>query len=94
MIDKSELRLLLEKFDDGTSPGSWLTENDVAGVMQQYDVDSSGDISFEEFMVLAKDGALMHGALSIYEDAFKVAAVDGEGVSYHIKPGLLLTPII
>lgn len=43
-------------------------------------VDGSGDISYEEYEVLARDGALMHGALRDYEAAFKAAAGgDGSG---------------
>ena len=29
--------------------GAWLTDDEVDKVMQQYDADGSGDISFEEF---------------------------------------------
>ena len=56
-----------------------MTEEDVDDVMSQYDADGSGDISFAEFKAIARDGALMHGALRDYEAAFRAAAADGSG---------------
>jgi len=78
------LRLLLEKFDDGSPAYNWLTDADVESVMRRFDTDGSGDISFEEFAVLAQDGALMRGALRSYEQAFNAVAKDGSsGLSAH-----------
>ena len=50
----------------------------------------SGDISFEEFTTLAHDGALMHGALQNYEEAFHAAAKDGNSGLTAQELGVLL----
>lgn len=82
VIDRRELRVLLEGFEDGkVAPGEhWLTDEEVNSVMSQYDQEGDGVITKEAFEHLAKDGVLLHGTLQQYSDAFEVVDSDHDGL--------------
>jgi Ca2+-binding EF-hand superfamily protein len=65
VIDRDELRQLLERVGDGEDEVSmhWLTDEDIAGVMAQYDTNGDGVISFEEFVRMSQDKIFLTGKL-------------------------------
>eukprot|EP01024_Parvocaulis_polyphysoides_P061484 TRINITY_DN6811_c0_g5_i1.p1 TRINITY_DN6811_c0_g5~~TRINITY_DN6811_c0_g5_i1.p1 ORF type:complete len:409 (+),score=55.72 TRINITY_DN6811_c0_g5_i1:62-1288(+) len=81
VIDREELRALLESTESGNVylTTRWILDEDVEEIMNAYDVDSSGDISFDEFVKLCEDGILLEGTLQEYEDAFKSADASSNG---------------
>ncbi|EFJ46357.1 hypothetical protein VOLCADRAFT_105559 [Volvox carteri f. nagariensis] len=81
-IDREELRNLLESMESGEVyllSQHWLPEEELDAVMQTYDTNKDGVISFEEFKQIAYDGILLEGALSEYESAFKAVDKSGNG---------------
>ncbi|KAK9861219.1 hypothetical protein WJX84_007549 [Apatococcus fuscideae] len=81
VIDKDELKLLLETVEDGFAcpTTQWIQDNEVEEVMNLYDKTGSGDITFDEFKALANDGVLLKGKLGEYADAFSAVDKDGNG---------------
>eukprot|EP00884_Botryococcus_braunii_P015389 jgi/Botrbrau1/2533/Bobra.0079s0021.1 len=82
VIDRNELKILLESLDGGNENilEQWLTDEDVDKVMAQYDTNRNGVIDFDEFIKLAQDGLLLEGKLAEYEAAFKSVDTSGNGV--------------
>lgn len=57
----------------------WLTEADVAAMLQAHDKDGDGKLNASEFEAMATtDGILLRGSLQEYEAAFDAA--DGDGL--------------
>ncbi|KAI3431308.1 hypothetical protein D9Q98_004367 [Chlorella vulgaris] len=81
VIDRDELQKMLERVGDGEDevPMHWLTEEDIDGVMAQYDTNGDGVISFEEFVRLGQDKIFLTGKLEEYCTAFKAADSGGDG---------------
>ncbi|GAB4819539.1 hypothetical protein N2152v2_006585 [Parachlorella kessleri] len=81
VIDRQELRGLLERVGDGQEAVhlDWLTEEDVEHIYQQYDINKDGVISFEEFVAMALDNILLEGKLEEYQQAFRSADEGGNG---------------
>eukprot|EP01023_Acetabularia_acetabulum_P044590 TRINITY_DN4480_c2_g2_i1.p1 TRINITY_DN4480_c2_g2~~TRINITY_DN4480_c2_g2_i1.p1 ORF type:complete len:313 (+),score=83.12 TRINITY_DN4480_c2_g2_i1:151-1089(+) len=81
VIDREELRALLESTESGSAylTTRWILDEDVDEIMKVYDVDDSGDISFDEFVKLVDDGILLEGTFQEYEDAFNAADSSGNG---------------
>lgn len=80
-IDKYELRGLLESTEGGSVylTQHWYTQEEVDRIMAMYDVDESGDITFDEFCKLAYDGLLLEGTLEEYEAVFRAFDKSGNG---------------
>ncbi|PNH02827.1 putative calcium-binding protein CML25, partial [Tetrabaena socialis] len=81
-IDREELRNLLESMENGEVyllSQHWLPEDELDRVMETYDVNKDGVISFEEFKNIVYDGMLLEGALNDYESAFKAVDLSGNG---------------
>ncbi|KAL4440573.1 hypothetical protein ABPG75_003574 [Micractinium tetrahymenae] len=81
VIDRDELRSLLERVGDGEDevPMSWLTDDDVSEVLALYDTNGDGVISFEEFVRMAQDKIFLTGKLEEYRDAFRAVDAGGNG---------------
>lgn len=81
MLQRDELRALLEKVGDGqeTVPMHWLTDADLDDLFEQYDRDRNGAISLDEFMLLAQDNVFLTKELSAYKSAFNAVDVGGDG---------------
>ncbi|GLC40129.1 hypothetical protein PLESTB_000880200 [Pleodorina starrii] len=81
-IDREELRNLLESMESGEVyllSQHWLPEEELDLVMQTYDTNKDGVISFEEFKQIVYDGILLEGTLAEYESAFKAVDKSGNG---------------
>ena len=72
-LDVRELESLLR------TAGLTLTPTDVARLLAQYDEDSSGTLSMDEFIVLARRELALAGELEIYAAAFQAADADNSG---------------
>lgn len=81
VLDRYELRDVLEKALLGTEsvPLKWLTDDDLDQIMEQYDENNDGFISFEEFKVLAQDKVFLSAALSEYKAAFSAIDSNNNG---------------
>ncbi|BDA48418.1 probable calmodulin-like protein 5 at N-terminal half [Coccomyxa sp. Obi] len=81
VIDREELRALLESTDSGAqySITRWLEDNDLDKIMQNYDANNDGVIQFEEFSKLAQDNILFTGKIEEYEAAFNLVDTEGKG---------------
>ena len=72
---------MLESVDGGRACTleHWLTEADVAAMLQAHDKDGDGKLNASEFEAMATtDGILLRGSLQEYEAAFDAA--DGDGL--------------
>jgi len=82
-IDLDELRALLETTCSDSVESHliqhWLSEEEVARVMSQYDLDRSGDLDRNEFEQLVADGLLLDEKLADYKAAFDAVDTDGSG---------------
>lgn len=78
VIDKQELRSLLESVGGDAPKEHWLTDTELDAIYQLYDKDSNGTISFDEFVHLAEDGVLLEGKLHEYEAIFQAMDTDGD----------------
>ncbi|CAL5224412.1 g7094 [Coccomyxa viridis] len=81
VIDREELRALLESTDSGSqySLTHWLEDDDLDKVMRNYDENGDGVIQFEEFCKLAQDNVLFSGKIEEYEAAFNLVDTDKKG---------------
>ncbi|KAK9917519.1 hypothetical protein WJX75_005258 [Coccomyxa subellipsoidea] len=81
VIDREELRALLESTDSGAqySIARWLDDSDLDRIMQNYDANNDGVIQFEEFSKLAQDNILFTGKIEEYEAAFRLVDTEGKG---------------
>jgi Ca2+-binding EF-hand superfamily protein len=57
VLQRDELRSVLESVGDGTEPVPmrWVTDEDLDRVLQRYDANRDGVISFDEYTLLAQD---------------------------------------
>lgn len=81
VIDRDELRSLLERVGDGDDevPVAWLTDDDISEVLEQYDTNGDGVICFDEFVSMAQDKIFLEGKLQEYRDAFRAVDAGGNG---------------
>lgn len=79
VIDKDELRALLESVGGEPPSQHWLGDDEVDAIFQLYDKDGNGTISFDEFVHLAEDGILLDGKLHEYEVVFNALDTDNDG---------------
>jgi len=72
VLSKEELRIVLESVGNGDESIDmhWMTDDDLDGIMRQYDTNADGVISFEEFQYLAQDNVFLSLALADYKRAF------------------------
>ncbi|KAK9831857.1 hypothetical protein WJX81_002485 [Elliptochloris bilobata] len=75
VIDRAELKALLQSTDSGLQPVTldWMKDSEVRETLQKYDWDGSGDIDLREFEGLVEDGLLMEGKLEEYQRAWQAA---------------------
>jgi Ca2+-binding EF-hand superfamily protein len=78
VLDREELRGLLECTETFCPPKHWLPDSVIDAVMAKYDKDNNGVLDFEEFMDLAKDKVLLDGKLEELESAFNAVVAKGE----------------
>ncbi|GAX81051.1 hypothetical protein CEUSTIGMA_g8486.t1 [Chlamydomonas eustigma] len=83
VIDREELRTLLESSDNGTAvpllAQHWIPESELDRVLEKYDKNQNGTIEFDEFRDIVYDGLLLSGTLAEYEEAFKAVDKSGNG---------------
>lgn len=79
VIDKQELRALLESVGGEAPSQHWLGDDEVEAIFHLYDHDGNGTISFDEFVHLAEDGVLLEGKLHEYEVVFNALDTDNDG---------------
>lgn len=83
VLDKDELRAVLESVGDGTESLdgiTWLTDDDLESILRQYDSDGNGVIDQEEFRKLAQDNVFLTRALKEYKAMFDALDTGGNGV--------------
>lgn len=80
-IDLEELSSLLQNGGNGIDPLTlkWLSEAGISSVMDSFDQDKSGGISFDEFTSLARAGALLDGKFLEYREAWQKLAGSENG---------------
>ncbi len=78
VIDKQELRTLLESVGGDAPKEHWLTDSELDSIHQLYDKDHNGTISFDEFVHIAEDGVLLEGKLHEYQAVFQAMDTDGD----------------
>jgi len=78
-LDVEELRSILECTDQFCLSRHWLPIEQVAAVMEQYDLEDKGKISFEEFVKMGDDHQLLMGVLDDYLNVFQALDRDGSG---------------
>lgn len=81
-IDREELRNLLESVENGEvylMSQHWLPDEDLDRVIEKYDTNGDGVISFEEFQQIVYDGLMLEGQLAEYEAAFRAVDKSNNG---------------
>ncbi|CAK0785550.1 hypothetical protein CVIRNUC_008760 [Coccomyxa viridis] len=81
VIDREELRALLESTDSGSEYAMthWLEDDDLDRILKNYDDNEDGVIQFEEFCKLAQDNVLFSGKIQEYEAAFELVDTEKKG---------------
>lgn len=81
VLDKNELRAVLESIGDGTESLDvpWLTDADLESILRQYDGDDNGVIDQAEFRRLAEDNVFLTRALKEYKAMFDGLDTGGNG---------------
>mmetsp|Transcript_32043 Transcript_32043/g.82062 ORF Transcript_32043/g.82062 Transcript_32043/m.82062 type:complete len:374 (-) Transcript_32043:164-1285(-) len=81
MLDKNEVKRILQSFDKGRSLSmqNWMTDEEVDSIFEQYDIDGNGTISMEEFQSMMADEVLLEGKLEEYQKAFNDIDTSGNG---------------
>lgn len=81
VLNKEELRSVLESVGEGSEAVefSWLTEDDLDAIFNQYDVDRNGLIDLDEFKKLVSDNVFLTMALEDYKRLFDALDTGGNG---------------
>ncbi|KAI8112131.1 hypothetical protein M9434_003455 [Picochlorum sp. BPE23] len=81
VLNKEELRAVLESVGEGSEAVefSWLTEDDLNAIFNQYDVDGNGLIDIDEFKKLVSDNVFLTMALEDYRRLFDALDTGGNG---------------
>jgi Ca2+-binding EF-hand superfamily protein len=82
VIDKTELRSLLEAVTGGEQPTTaqgWVVDAIVDSVMASFDSEGNNTICFDDFTRLMQDSLLLDGKLKEYQNAFQLVDTSGNG---------------
>jgi Ca2+-binding EF-hand superfamily protein/thiol-disulfide isomerase/thioredoxin len=71
LLQRIELRTVLERVGGEASPLHWLTSEDIDHIFDQYDINQDQAINLSEFMALAHDNVFLTRAISDYRTAFR-----------------------
>lgn len=80
-ITKTDLKSLLRQTNSYLEPVAldWLSEAELGNTFDNYDVDHSGDISFDEFEDMYNDGSMLAVTLAKYKLIFDEVDTSGNG---------------